>query len=167
MSTDKHLQIFQEKIYELNTALFASHSDAVLKISTCVVSVLNVDDVGQLWFFIPKPRQSINEFEKTFISKVDFFRKGKNFFVEILGMAYTVTDPEEINGLIDFDNEIKNKAMHDSVLVKVRLLHVHYHESKQHAPVNTVKKIKETIHKILFNRPDYRPYYVVSDTLAY
>ena len=167
MSTDKHLQIFKEKIYELNTALFISQSDAVLKIPTCIISILNVDDVGLLWFFIPKPQQCLNEFDKTFICKVDFFKKGKNFFVEILGMAYTVTDPEEINSLIDLDDDIKNKAMHDLVLVKLRLLHVHYHESKQHAPVNTVKKIKETIHVILFHRPDYRPYYVVSDTLAY
>jgi hypothetical protein len=49
------ITFIEAKIKELENALFFSMSDAVLKIPTCVVKVLQTDELGQIWFVIPKP----------------------------------------------------------------------------------------------------------------
>jgi general stress protein 26 len=168
MINEKDLHFLKERIYELNTALFISKSDAVLKMPTCIVSVLKVDDIGQLWFFIPRPKQYINEFEKAFVSEMDFFRKGKNFYLEIEGKAFIVNDPEEINCLMDLPEDVKRKAMHELVLIKLRIINVNYFESRKSAATNGMVKIKETFNQWVFNqRPGYRPYRLQPDNLAY
>ena len=53
-----------------------------LKIPACVVKVLETDELGQLWFMIPKPPQSIHAFDKTFPVELDFFRKGRDYYLK-------------------------------------------------------------------------------------
>ena len=67
----------QEKIKNLGSAIFFNQSDAVLKLPTSIVRIIHVDEYGYLWFFMQRPPQQLNEFEKEFPVKLDFFRKGK------------------------------------------------------------------------------------------
>ena len=164
----KDLHFLQEKIYDLQYALFASKSDAVLKMPTSIVSVIKVDDVAQLWFFIPRPKQYINEFEKEFFTRLDFFRKGKNYFLKIDGKAFIVNDPEEINSLMDLPEYVKSTAMNEAILVKVRILNVDYYESRSALTLHWYSRVQEQVNKWLFNQqPGYRPYKVQPDTFAY
>src|SRR3977135_2659643 len=110
MITVLPLSFIQHKIEELRNALFFSTTQSLLKIPTHIVNVLKVDELGQIWFAIPKPAQHIHEFDNSFAAKLDFFKKGKDFYLKLLGKAFIVNDPEEINTIIYINEEIKDQA---------------------------------------------------------
>src|SRR5882672_3973288 len=131
MITYLPLSFVQHKIEELKNALFFSMSESLLKIPAHIVNVLKVDELGQIWFAIPKPAQHIHEFDNSFGAKLDFFKKGKDFYIKILGKAFIVNDPEEINTIIYINEEIKQKARkNEIVLIKVKITHADYSEKK-------------------------------------
>src|SRR6202012_2931381 len=118
------LNFLREKIQDLRNALFFSENSSLLRIATTIVSVLKVDELGQMWFFIPRPQQAINEFDREFPVKLEFFRKGKDFFLHASGKAFIVTDPEEINSLVHDD--IRELAGNHLVLIRVQMLKADY-----------------------------------------
>jgi hypothetical protein len=123
------ISFIERKVRELESALFFSLSDAVLKFPTCVIKLLEADELGQLWFLIPKPTQYIHAFDKTFPVKLDFFRKGRDYYLKIIGKASLVNDPEEINSIECLTDNIKQMARHsETVLIKVRISHADYVE---------------------------------------
>src|ERR1700694_4468700 len=96
-----NLGFLQEKIHELRSALFFNTGNAVLKFPTCIITALKVDEAGQVWFFVNPPEQCLHEFDKEFPARLDFFRKGKQFYLQITGKAFIVTDPVELNGIMN------------------------------------------------------------------
>ena len=159
MSRDSNLQFIQEKIEDIRSALFYSMSDAVLKIPTSIVTALKVDEVGNVWFFVNKPMQYIAEFDKEFPARLEFFKKGKHYFLKIMGKASIVNDPEEVNGLVSLPEDIKTKAMGQLVLVKVKIQNVDYHETLSETRFNWFQTMRTRVNKWLFNEePGYRPY---------
>jgi general stress protein 26 len=124
------LTFIEEKIMDLENALFFSLSDAVLKIPSCVIKVLRADELGQIWFVIPKPSQLIHAFDKTFPVKLDFFRKGRDYYMKIFGKAFLVNDPEEINNADCLHESVKQQALYnETVLIKVQMSHAEYVET--------------------------------------
>ena len=79
-SFNSDLPFLREKIQELKNALFFSQNSSLLRMATTIVSILKVDDLGQIWFFVPRPTQALQEFDREFPVKLEFFRKGKGFF---------------------------------------------------------------------------------------
>ena len=108
MQANQQLCFLKEKIQEIRSALFFNLSEAVLKLPTSIVETLKVDDFGFVWFYIQKPKQDLREFDKEFPVRMDYFRKGKNCFLQVEGKAWMVSDPEEINSL-DVSEEEKKK----------------------------------------------------------
>ena len=138
----------REKVKDLENALFFSMSDAVLKIPSCLVKVLEADDLGQLWFMIPKPSQFIHAFDRNFPVQLDFFRKGRDYYLKIFGMAFLVNDPEELNSTDCLDEHIKQQAReNESVVIRVKISHADYVEN---APARASAKaiLKQVKHKI-------------------
>src|SRR5258708_34086046 len=111
------LTFIEEKVMDLENALFFSLSDAVLKIPSCVVKVLQTDELGQLWFVIPRPSQLIHAFDKTFPVKLDFFRKGRDYYMKIFGKAFLFNDPEEINTVECLNETIKQQALYSGTML--------------------------------------------------
>ncbi|HVU83317.1 MAG TPA: hypothetical protein VHC50_00660, partial [Puia sp.] len=111
------LSFVEEKLRELENALFFSTSDAVLKMPTCVVRILDIDELGQLWFVVPQPMQFIYTFERVFPARLDFFRKGRDYYMKILGKAFIVNDPEEINGISGISEFIKHRARKNELVI--------------------------------------------------
>jgi hypothetical protein len=130
MQANQQLQFLQQKIEDLNSAIFFNLSDAVLKFPSSVVSSLNVDDYGYVWFFVKKPKQHVNEFESEFPVRLDFYKKGKSYFLQVSGKAYVVSDPELVNGFVTLPDDAKNAALRDMVLVKVKMLKAEYQETQ-------------------------------------
>jgi general stress protein 26 len=123
------LTFVDEKVRDLENALFFSTSDAVLKMPTCVVRILEIDELGNLWFVVPKPSQRIHAFEKFFPVKLDFFRKGRDYYLKILGNAFIVNDPEDINSVDVLNEAVKQRARkNELVILKVKISHVDYAE---------------------------------------
>jgi general stress protein 26 len=142
------LTFVKEKVRDLENALFFSLSDAVLKIPSCVIKVLQTDDLGQLWFVIPKPSQLIQAFDKTFPVKLDFFRKGRDFYLKILGKAFLVNDPEEINSADYLSENIKQQAQHnETVLIKVQMSHAEYIEKTTVKTSTLLNQVKTKFYK--------------------
>ncbi|HLY70285.1 MAG TPA: hypothetical protein VKR53_11200 [Puia sp.] len=128
-----HLPLFflQEKINDLQTALFYNLSGSVFKTPTSVIHALRTDDCGQIWFSLPA-NGCINELDKEFPSFLQFFKKGKNFHVKINGRAFIVNDPEEVNSISWADNKMKNDAITGKLmLLKVKIQYADYFGQKQ------------------------------------
>ena len=73
--------------------------------------------------------QNIQEFDKEFPARLEFFKKGKSFYLKIMGKACIVNDPEEVNGLVHVSDEVKSKAMCQLVFVKVKMQSAEYMEN--------------------------------------
>jgi general stress protein 26 len=153
-----NLGFLQEKIQELRSALFFNTSNAVLKLPTCVVQALKVDEAGQVWFFVNRPEQYLHEFDRAFPSRLNFFKKGKSFYLQITGKAFIVTDPEELNEVVNVTDDVRFKAMNNLVLIKFKIMHAEFYDRS--VPTNTMlQKVKTSFGKWLFGeRPVYRPY---------
>jgi hypothetical protein len=119
---DNQLQYLHEKIQDIGSAIFFNLSDAVLKLPTSIVTTLKVDEFGYIWFYVQRPQQQLTEFEKEFPVRMDFFRKGKDYSLQIQGKGWIVTDPEELSMAMEISDEVKKKAMNQLVLVKVKIL---------------------------------------------
>ena len=156
------LPFIQEKIQELRSALFFSQTSSLLRMTTSIVSIVKVDELGQIWFYVPNPRQALHEFDREFPARLEFFRKGKGFFLHITGRAFIINDPEDLNSIPD--EEIRGQATGDRVLIKVKMGKADYFESaaaKKHA--GWWRELRTQLHAWLFNtRPGYRPYQLES-----
>ena len=131
MVTYLPLLFLQEKINELQTALFYNFSSSVFKVPTTVVRALTTDDCGQIWFCMPVHGGFINEFDEQFPSLLQFFKKGKKFHVRINGRAFIVNDPEEINNISWASNEMKIEVLAGKLmLIKVKIQYADYFEQK-------------------------------------
>jgi len=128
-STNPQLNFLQEKIHEIGSAIFFNLSDSVLKLPTSLVSTLKVDEYGFVWFFIQKPKQNVKEFDSEFPVRLDFFKKGKSYFLQVMGKGWVVTDPEEVNAFVNLPDEAKKLALNEMVLVKVKISKADYYET--------------------------------------
>ena len=124
MLSQPNLLFLREKILDLKNAIFISQHSSLLKMATTIVSIEKMDELGQLWFFVLRPQQALHEFDREFPVRLEFFRKGRDFFLHASGKAFIVTDPEDINGLLDED--IREKADDRLVLIKVRITKAEY-----------------------------------------
>ncbi len=158
MLPDTDIKFLKERIEELRSALFFSLSDSLLKMPTTIVSTLKVDEVGQIWFMIPRPAQALHQFDKEFPARLDYFQKGKQFYIKINGKASIVDDPEDINSIISLSEDVKELALHKMVLVKVKMLHADYYE-KEIKPVSPIQQLRNLYHKWFHDQqPGWRPY---------
>ena len=123
-ATSQELQagILKSKIMELQSALFFSESSSIVKLPTHVISDVELDNEGQIWFVIPKPAMHIEAYDTEMSAKLDFFKKGKDFFVKLRGVAVLQTDLEEANGNADLSDEMKAKMKDEAVIaVKIKI----------------------------------------------
>jgi hypothetical protein len=111
----------QEKIKNLGSAIFFNQSDAVLKLPTSIVRIIHVDDYGYIWFFVQRPQQRLTEFEKEFPVKLDFFRKGIDYSLQVIGTGHIVNDPEELLIVTTNIDEVKQFNPEKMVLIKVKM----------------------------------------------
>ena len=149
MSAYLPLTFIEEKVRDLENALFFSMSDAVLKIPTCVIKVLETDELGQIWFVVPKPSQFIHAFDKIFPVKLDFFKKGRDYYLKIFGKAFLVNDPEEINSIECINETTKQQARKsETVLIRVQITHAEYVETAaKPSPKAILHQVKNKIYR--------------------
>jgi len=154
------LTFIHNKVKDLQNALFFSLNDTLLKIPTCVIRVLGTDQLGRVWFFIPKPKQSIYAFEKVFPAKLDFFKKDREYYLKLYGTAYIISDPEEICHIECLDETIKSQALKSEILlITVHINQAEYVEkSPLHVSSNSKTMIKKVKNKIyhLFQSSKYQ-----------
>ena len=121
MKPGNDISFLQDKIQGIGSALFYNMSGGVLKFPTTIVSILNVDELANIWFFTNRPEQHLQEFDKEFLADMQIYRKGKGYYLQITGKAYIINDPEELNSIIGLSDDIKAKAFQEMVLIKFKI----------------------------------------------
>jgi hypothetical protein len=139
MNAQSQLNLIISKIEDLKTAVLHNCSTGVLNIPSGIVNTLHVDNTGCIWFTIYKPMQYIAEFDRRFPVELDYYQKGRPFYLNIIGMARIIIDPEEVYALPD---EIKNGLSPDKILVCVRITAASYHAYKSDLPRNPFSQLK-------------------------
>ena len=164
MQVNQQLNFVQQKIEEIGTAIFFNLSDSVLKFPTSIVSTLKVDDFGFVWLLVQKPKQSLREFEEGFPVRLDFYKKGKSYFLQVSGKAWVVTDPEEINSLSILQEDIFERLEGDMVLVKVKMQKADYHETQTIGRNSLWQNTVSMFSGLFRNSSNYQPstYYMAS-----
>ena len=143
MLPDKTIGFLKQKIGEIRSALFSSHSSYMLKIPTTIVNTVHVDDAGQVWFFIQNAYRNLQVLEKEFPAQLDFYKKGKPYYLSITGKAWIIDDPEVIHGLEPIGGLIHNVVSHEIMLIKVQILKADYFENvkRRESRLNDIWKV--------------------------
>lgn len=118
MVADSNFRFICDKISELKTAVMYSMSNELVRLPNDIVTYVNIDEEGQLWFISHLPPQLVSECEREFPARLHFFRKGYDYFIEVSGKAEIVSD-------ICSDSENKEN---NAVLIKMTMRNVEYRE---------------------------------------
>jgi hypothetical protein len=117
-----------------------SMSTDVIRLPNSIVSVVKVDDEGQLWFLCNPPTRQLDATECVFPARLHFYRKGKFFRVEVSGKAAILNN----EGAVAKDQK--------PLLIKMSMINVEYTESPERKPTilesilaNTYKWMLRTI----------------------
>jgi len=166
MLNQADLRFLLDKIRDLKQAIFLSQNTSVLRMATTIVTLAKVDELGQMWFFVPRPQQALHEFDHEFPVRLEFFKKGKQFFVHVSGKAFIVTDPEEFNSIVHDD--IREQAADHLVLIRVRMLKADYFERPLggQRSARWWREIRAQVHGwVSHTPPGYKPYYLADSPL--
>ncbi len=126
-----HLEFLRTRIHEIRSALFSNTSEEVFKLPTCIISALNIDNEGHICFFIRRPELFMNERDKGFPARLDFYKKGKPFFLKISGQAQIFSDAAQMLEYMGLPGNVKLPSLTKLLLVKVKMSEAQYFESKQ------------------------------------
>jgi hypothetical protein len=122
-TTDSNLQFIREKIYEIRSAVMYSMSNELVKIPNSIVSVIKIDDEGQLWFLCMPPTYKIEECECVFPARLHFYRKGKLFHIEVSGKATIMNEECLDHTVTSFGSDEKKQK---PVLIKLAMQNIEY-----------------------------------------
>ena len=134
MNPDSNLFFIKDRISEIGSALLYNMSSDFVKLPCSIITILEADEKGHLWFFTNRPRQYMSSGEKSFPARLKFYRKGKPFFVEVSGHAIVSEDKNRIRRLAGVENEITGNSFQNLMLVDLKIKKAEYHEPK---PVKT------------------------------
>ena len=151
MIQDLPKSFLSEKIKELENALFNSESNALVSLPTHIVRITEVDEEGNIWFIIPRPTQVIESFSKEMSAKLDFFKKGKDFFLKISGVASIVWSAEEMKG-INLTKQFSGSLDKENVVaVKVKVESSEYVGKTPKPSSNPILNVGSQVYNWLLN----------------
>ena len=153
MLTNINLQFLQQKISDIGSALFFSESSYFLKLPVSIITVLKMDDEGQILFYINKPSQCLDAFKREFPVHLDFFRKGKKHSLKVNGTA-TIIGEEQYQCNTNMEN--KSPGL---ILIKVKIITAEYVEWNQQKKDNVLLLLWTRLHNWFFAvDPLYKSY---------
>jgi general stress protein 26 len=151
MIQDMPLDFLSDKIRELENALFMSESKTLINLPTHIVRITEVDDDGNIWFIIPKPTQVIEAFSNEMSARLDFFKKGKEFFLKISGVAtivWSVKDMKCAKLIKQFSGSLEKDNM---VAVKVKVHASNYVGKTPKPSSNPIAYVGSQVYNWLLN----------------
>lgn len=165
MFNDKNLQFIKEKIEDLGVALLHCHSKGLLRIPNTIIQTHTVDENGDILFFINRPTQLLSEFDQEFLVNLNYFKKGRNYFVNIFGRARIINDPEELTYILELTSQELNKALTEQVLIKVKILNVDVVDKDFENKSFLMKKTKSLFYGLFdWGEPNARSYNFQTDS---
>lgn len=157
METKQQLTYLQEKVEEIGSAIFFNESQSVLKLPTALVSNIKVDEFGYLWFITQKASEENSAIEAGFPVRLDLYRKGVQFYMQIEGAAWVVSDPEEIFAMQHITEDIMQQQRTDTVLLKVKIVKAACYQIPERNSTPIWKNTFHFIYSLLPGNYQYRP----------
>jgi hypothetical protein len=126
------IQFLRDRVSEIESALFFSESSNPILLPTCIVSAKGLDEDGYIAFFMTRAQYYLQEKEHDFPARLDFYKKGKPFFLKIKGCATIITNENEMGNYISTYWDLRKKTNRQLMLIKVKINYVEYYEVKGH-----------------------------------
>ncbi|HEY4153929.1 MAG TPA: hypothetical protein VGM24_00825 [Puia sp.] len=145
------VQFLGEKMKELENALFVSEARSLSKLPTHIVQIAEVDEEGNAWFIIPRPTQIMESFDREMPAKLDFFKKGKGFYLKLRGLASIVHSEELLPRTRVFQELSGSFKKKELVAVKLKMQSAEYFENTPKSPSNPVVNIGSMLYNWLLN----------------
>ncbi|HAZ92481.1 MAG TPA: hypothetical protein DCX70_03550, partial [Chitinophagaceae bacterium] len=82
---DSNLEFLKERIKEIKIALFRSESYSELQLPNNVISTLQMDNDGNIWFFTSCAGDYADNVEKSFFASLDYYKKGTDCRIRVSG----------------------------------------------------------------------------------
>jgi hypothetical protein len=160
MANENNLGFIKNRIAEIRSAVLYSMSNELIKIPSSIITVLKVDEKEQISFFLNRPLQKMSDHEKIFPARLQFYRKGKPFYIQVSGNAGVSDNQETINEFTGLEKETENMAMQNLMLVKLKIAKAEYYEQKSTScKYNSLRNIFQGIYSSLFKSAGhYRPF---------
>ena len=151
MMQDMSVQLLGEKMMELENALFISDANSLSKLPTHIVQIAEVDVEGNAWFIIPRPTQVIESFDKEMPAKLDFFKKGKGFYLKLRGLASLIYSEDLLPDTRIFQELSESFKKKKLVAVKLKMQSAEYFENTPKPTSNPVLNLGSMMFNWLIN----------------
>lgn len=151
MIQDMSVQLLGEKMKELENALFVSDARSLSKLPTHIVQIAEVDEEGNAWFIIPRPTQVIESFDKQMPAKLEFFKKGKGFYLKLRGLASIIHSEDLLPRTKIFQELSESFKKKKLVAVKLKMQSAEYFENAPKTPSNPMVNLGHMMYNWLLN----------------
>ena len=152
MNTHNQIGFITEKIQQLQTAISYCHSNSLLKLPSSVVQTEHVDETGCLWIYISKPSIYMQEFDHSFHVALNYYKKGSPFYLNTLGLARVVNDPEELNALPE---SVTKQMTESKLLLCIKILEASYFETQPKPVQNIFQKCTQSLTELFYGSQDH------------
>jgi general stress protein 26 len=151
MRQDMSVQLLGEKMKELENALFVTEASSSSKLPTHIVQIAEVDEEGNAWFIIPRPTQVIESFDTEMPAKLDFFKKGKGFYLKLRGMASLIHSEEALPRTRIFQELSESFKKKKLIAVKLKMQSAEYFENTPKTGSNPVWNVGSLMYNWLMD----------------
>jgi hypothetical protein len=117
MRHDLNLKFVSDKIGLIGTAIMYNLGDESEKFPNNIIHATSVDENGILWFRCSRPASVCTDYPESFPARLQFYRKGRFFHVEVTGPARIVNNyySEGTDG-------------HHEMLIRMEMMNITYTE---------------------------------------
>lgn len=130
-----NILFMEQRIYEIGSALMYCFDNNNNKLPTSIIYTLKVSD-GNLYAIIQEHECRFFDRNVGFATELKFYKKGKPFYVDVLGKAFFQENVDELNQLMYSNQNDKLENKGNAVLVKIAIDHIQYHEWQQSSSWN-------------------------------
>lgn len=137
-----------QKIQDLKYAIFYCHNNDDCFINNSLICTSTVNERGNILFFIDRPGKISNQSTQEISVGLNYFQKGKSYFMNVLGKAKVIWSADEAAAYTGQHYNI-NEYFSDKVLVVVTITKVDFWDTNFERK-NTFQKMFWYMYSSLF-----------------
>ena len=141
MENDYKLMFIKNKLEQIKSAVMYTTNSNSVRLPNDIVEFESVDEDGLLWFSANGPRSWEKAYELHFPTKLIFYRKGVDYYVEITGTAVVVNKQDVMFGT--------NNIEGGKLLLKMVPYYIEYTETGRKDA--GFKKLKSQVYDVFMN----------------
>jgi hypothetical protein len=143
---DNNLAFIRSKILQAGNALIHFCDNTDIPDRTCIVNTIDVDEDGCIWITLPFPWDQQHVPDNFFAADMSYYRKGKNFYLDIKGVVQAVKAEEIIHAKLTRNNYHPFSDSNKLLLMRFKIISANYTETSS-APEYFFQKYIHNIRK--------------------